>query len=303
MLGLSDDFLSTSPSGLGGGIILGSASEVCVTMAIGARERALRVLAEEHPPPQTDSTDGAAAGPSNAAKASKPDEELDPEVTVSKQVDGNGNAPRAPAARVAASATVLANSALSKWRGNLTSRLVMYGTTQTHSIAAKAAIILGLDFRALEVTKEDGFALRGATLRAALLEDQSVGRVPFMLVASLGTTSSGAVDNVQEITEVARDFPSLWVHVDAAYAGVALALPELREQCYSDALCHVDSSVGADFVLDVSLRYALTRSRGFLLLYPQLLNESPQMGLGPIRLLASLPPRPWRLEFGPHRHA
>lgn len=230
MLGLSQDFQSTSPSGLGGGIILGSASEVCVTMAIGARERALRVMAKKHPAPPTPPAD-------EHDTPQQQCEPLDPDVAISEEANGSSTS----AAQVAASATVMANSELAKWRGNLTSRLVMYGTTQTHSIAAKAAIVLGIDFRPLDVHKEDGFGLRGSTLRAAIVEDVSVGRVPFMLVASLGTTSSGAIDNLPEIIEVARDYPSLWVHVDAAYAGVALALPELREQCYSGALAHVDS--------------------------------------------------------------
>ena len=59
--------------------------------------------------------------------------------------------------------------------------LVVYTTTQTHSLGAKAALILGLQVRTLEVTAEDRFALRREGLRNALQEDERVGRKPFIL--------------------------------------------------------------------------------------------------------------------------
>ena len=59
--------------------------------------------------------------------------------------------------------------------------LVIYTTTQTHSLGTKAGIILGLPVRALQVWPEDRYALRGATLRTALEEDASRGRKPFFL--------------------------------------------------------------------------------------------------------------------------
>jgi aromatic-L-amino-acid decarboxylase len=51
----------------------------------------------------------------------------------------------------------------------------------THSLGAKAALILGLSFRALEVKREDNFALRGETLRQALELDGKSGKTPFIL--------------------------------------------------------------------------------------------------------------------------
>lgn len=186
MLGLSEAFTSTSQSGKGGGVIMGSASEVALTMGIAARERALAMLAASNPAP------------------------VDP-------------------------------TAVPAWRAGLTARLVMYGTTQTHSIAAKAAMMLGLDFRAIEVSRGDDYALRGDALEKALQEDEARGKVPFMLVATLGTTSSGAIDNLQEIVQVTQSREALWVHVDAAWAGVALALPEARPLLHSNALDRVDS--------------------------------------------------------------
>lgn len=230
MLGLSQDFHSDSPSGKGGGIILGTASEVAVTVAIAARERALVIMAEKEPPPS--SAPSTATPPQNDHPQANGKAHSD--AVAALEAEGH------QAASLEA-ATIKAASVLAKWRGGLTSRLVMYGTTQTHSIGAKAALILGLDFRALEVTAEDGFALRGKTLERALQEDEAMGRVPFMLIATLGTTSSGAIDNLPEIVQVARTRPTLYLHVDAAWAGVALSLPEARDVLYPEALKQVDS--------------------------------------------------------------
>jgi aromatic-L-amino-acid decarboxylase len=62
--------------------------------------------------------------------------------------------------------------------------LVIYTTTQTHSIGLKAGLVLGISVRALDVTPTDQFSLRGKTLRAALEEDEKNGRKPFILSKS-----------------------------------------------------------------------------------------------------------------------
>jgi aromatic-L-amino-acid decarboxylase len=80
--------------------------------------------------------------------------------------------------------------------------LVLYVTTQTHSLGLKAGRVLGLRVRALEVRSEDQYALRGDVLREALEEDKKAGRCPFLLIATVGSTSSGAVDNLPEIQGV-----------------------------------------------------------------------------------------------------
>lgn len=59
--------------------------------------------------------------------------------------------------------------------------LVIYTTTQTHSLGVKAGLVFGIECRALDVKAEDAYALRGATLKNALEEDQKRGKQPFIL--------------------------------------------------------------------------------------------------------------------------
>lgn len=120
--------------------------------------------------------------------------------------------------------------------------LVLYISSQTHSLGKKAGLVLGLKVRTLQVTAQDDFALRGDTLKAALEEDVCAGLHPFILIGTVGTTSSGAVDRLDEIADVAKNYPFLWLHVDAAWAGVAYACPEYREAYHLPAINnYVDS--------------------------------------------------------------
>ncbi|KAG6866861.1 hypothetical protein C0991_008797 [Blastosporella zonata] len=64
-------------------------------------------------------------------------------------------------------------------------KLVIYTTTQTHSLGLKAGLVLGLSVRILEVKAEDNFSLRGETLRLALEEDEKLGMKPFILRLTL----------------------------------------------------------------------------------------------------------------------
>ncbi|KAI0256401.1 pyridoxal phosphate-dependent transferase [Lactifluus subvellereus] len=132
--------------------------------------------------------------------------------------------------------------------GTALESLVIYVTTQTHSFGKKAAMILGLRVRTLDVDETvaiDNTGLTGEGLRAAVEEDHARGLHPFVLVATVGTTSSGAIDLVEDIgATIQENFPSIWLHVDAAWAGVILACPEYRETArlsginqYADSFC------------------------------------------------------------------
>ncbi|HEU5266634.1 MAG TPA: pyridoxal-dependent decarboxylase, partial [Jatrophihabitans sp.] len=108
-------------------------------------------------------------------------------------------------------------------------RYAVYTSRETHSSVEKACRIAGLGAEALrKIDVYDAtLAARPDHLRALIAADQQTGVVPALLVTSVGTTGTGAVDPVAELARIARDAGS-WVHVDAAWAGVATVAPELR---------------------------------------------------------------------------
>ncbi|RZF32474.1 hypothetical protein LSTR_LSTR011328 [Laodelphax striatellus] len=110
--------------------------------------------------------------------------------------------------------------------GILLSKLMAYCSKEAHSCVEKAAMICFVKLRILE--PDDKCALRGATLRQAMEEDEAMGLIPFFVSTTLGTTSCCSFDNLQEIGPVCAKFPAVWLHVDAAYAGNAFICPELK---------------------------------------------------------------------------
>jgi aromatic-L-amino-acid/L-tryptophan decarboxylase len=106
--------------------------------------------------------------------------------------------------------------------------LRVYVTAETHSHVEKAAIALGIGQRnVVRVPLDAEFRMRPDALRDCIAEDRRAGKLPLAIVATVGTTSTTSVDPVLAIAEVAREF-GIWLHVDAAYAGIAAILPELR---------------------------------------------------------------------------
>ncbi|KAL8900120.1 MAG: hypothetical protein Q9207_005843 [Kuettlingeria erythrocarpa] len=110
----------------------------------------------------------------------------------------------------------------------LRSKLVALGSEMSHSSTQKASMIAGVKYRSIPVNAADEYALTGRGLKNTLEEVGKQGLVPFYLTVTLGTTSTCAVDRFKEIAEVKKEYPNLWVHVDAAYAGAALLLEEYR---------------------------------------------------------------------------
>lgn len=107
-------------------------------------------------------------------------------------------------------------------------RLTVYASSQTHSSIEKGVKIAGYGRENLRLVEVDqDYAMRPEALRAAILADREAGCVPACVVATIGTTGSTAVDPLREIVAIAREF-GLWVHVDAALAGTAMILPEMR---------------------------------------------------------------------------
>ena len=106
--------------------------------------------------------------------------------------------------------------------------LVLYCSEEAHSSVEKAAIMIGIGRSGVRRIPGDAeFRLRVDALERAIADDRVAGRLPFAVVATVGTTSATAVDPVAAIADVCRR-DGLWLHVDAAYAGSAAIAPELR---------------------------------------------------------------------------
>jgi aromatic-L-amino-acid decarboxylase len=107
-------------------------------------------------------------------------------------------------------------------------RLRVYASTETHSSVEKAAIVVGVGREGVrKVPVDTHYAMRADLLARAVAEDRRDGWLPFLAVATVGTTSSTAVDPVRAIADVCER-ERLWLHVDAAYGGAAALVPEKR---------------------------------------------------------------------------
>ncbi|MDH4158281.1 MAG: pyridoxal-dependent decarboxylase [candidate division Zixibacteria bacterium] len=104
----------------------------------------------------------------------------------------------------------------------------VYCSTETHSSIEKAVKIAGLGRDSLrKIPVDEKFAMLPGALAEAIRRDLDGGVLPLCAVATVGTTGSTAIDPLREIARICREHDT-WLHVDAAYAGTALLLPELR---------------------------------------------------------------------------
>ncbi len=117
--------------------------------------------------------------------------------------------------------------------------MTLYASDQIHMSIPKAADILGLGRDHVRlVTCDDNFRMNVPALRRTISKDLESGLKPFCVVASAGTVNTGAVDPVDEIADVAREF-DLWLHVDGAY-GALSALDETKRPLFR-GLARADS--------------------------------------------------------------
>jgi aromatic-L-amino-acid decarboxylase len=107
-------------------------------------------------------------------------------------------------------------------------RATVYVSAETHSSMVKAVRIAGLGSDAVRVVEVDGdLAMQPAALAARLQRDVDRGYTPVLVCATVGTTSTTAVDPLAELGPICQKY-GVWLHVDAAYAGVSGIVPELR---------------------------------------------------------------------------
>ncbi len=106
--------------------------------------------------------------------------------------------------------------------------LRVYVSEQAHSSIEKGVITLGLGQRGLrKIPTDAAYRMDVKALAQAIAEDRRSGAIPFCVVATVGTTSTSSIDPVSEIVPLCEEH-TMWLHVDAAYAGSAAVVPELR---------------------------------------------------------------------------
>ncbi|MFL6260269.1 MAG: pyridoxal phosphate-dependent decarboxylase family protein [Thermoanaerobaculia bacterium] len=132
--------------------------------------------------------------------------------------------------------TLTSGGSLANWTALVTARRerlpedflqgTIYASDQAHHSVAKGAILAGFpEGNVREVPSDDRFRLRPDALEAMIEEDRRRGLTPFLVVASAGTTNTGAVDPLPELADLAARH-RLWLHVDAAYGGFFLLTEE-----------------------------------------------------------------------------
>ncbi len=121
----------------------------------------------------------------------------------------------------------------------LEDKLVAYASTEAHSSVTKGVGIAGIGRENLHLIETDAsFAMRPERLRERIRRDREGGSTPFFVCATVGSTSSNAIDPVPEIGAICEE-EGLWLHVDAAMAGTAAVCPEFR--CLHRGLERADS--------------------------------------------------------------
>jgi aromatic-L-amino-acid decarboxylase len=106
--------------------------------------------------------------------------------------------------------------------------LTVYVSEQTHNSSEKAALILGFgrdNIRRVPVDSE--FRMQPALLEQAIERDKESGKIPCFIVASVGSTSTSAIESIEAMADIAERHGA-WLHVDAAYAGSVAVVPQYR---------------------------------------------------------------------------
>lgn len=109
-------------------------------------------------------------------------------------------------------------------------RSVIYLTGQTHHCVQKALRIAGLSEAIIRyIPTNEHFQMEVTHLWEQVARDHAEGLRPFLVVASAGTTDTGAVDPLNDIADIAGEY-GLWYHVDAAYGGFFMLVEEVKEK-------------------------------------------------------------------------
>lgn len=107
-------------------------------------------------------------------------------------------------------------------------RLVLYGSSETHNWARKAAELLGLGNRSFHrVPVDEAFRISVPALEARIAADRAAGMHPFCVIGTAGTVNTGATDDLSALADLCER-EGLWFHVDGAFGALAYLSEELR---------------------------------------------------------------------------
>jgi aromatic-L-amino-acid decarboxylase len=127
--------------------------------------------------------------------------------------------------------------------GNGVPTLRLYTSDQAHSSVEKAAIALGVGTDNVVLVPSDAnYAMDVQALAQHITDDLQAGFAPMAVVATVGTTSTGAIDPLAQIADICKRH-GIWLHVDGAYGGFWRVAPELRNRM-------PDMSVGDSLVVN-----------------------------------------------------
>ena len=176
-------------------------------------------------------------------------------------------------------------------------KLVAYTSAQANSSIVKDAQIAGLGRDRLRLIEVDqNFAMQPDALARQITADRQAGFVPCFVCATVGTTSSNAMDPVADVGRICREH-NLWLHVDAAMAGTAALCPEFRHMHngleFADSYCfNAHKWMFTNFDCDcfyVADRASLVQT--FTLLPEYLRNKATESG-------AVIDYRDWQIPLG-----
>jgi aromatic-L-amino-acid decarboxylase len=165
-----------------------------------------------------------------------------PKCFLSTSENGGGGIIQGTASEVIVTAVVAARERLIRRRladmpegeekmdkaADMRGKLVALGSEHAHSSTQKAAIIAGTRFRSVPAPKETGYGVTADALRQTIEACKAKGLEAFYFTATLGSTGTCAIDDLAGIAQLAHEYPDVWIHVDAAYAGSALVCPEYQ---------------------------------------------------------------------------
>lgn len=165
---------------------------------------------------------------------------------------------------------------------SLTSQLVIYASSETHTCVRKGAEMIGIGSKYMRLVPVDkDYRVRTDLLQQMISDDRKAGLIPFCIIGNAGTVNTGAIDDLDELSSIAKK-ESCWFHVDGAFGAIPKLLPEFAQQLKgiekADSLAfdfhkwlYVNYEVGCVLIRDgqahrnafaVSANYLLSHEKG-----------------------------------------